>query len=119
MSVEGIWTSEVYGAFGWENHGVFVLETGRILGGDSRQYSVGHYIVSDEKVIAELKVHYYGPPRTVFGEAREEFAIKIEGTLKDGVIDGTICRPDRPQFDLQFRMTKRLNVPTPPTPPSA
>ena len=31
MSIEGIWTTEVYGAFGWENRGVFVLENGRIL----------------------------------------------------------------------------------------
>ena len=33
MSIEGIWTGEVYGPFGWDNRGVFVLENGRIVGG--------------------------------------------------------------------------------------
>ena len=26
MSIEGVWTCEVHGPFGWENHGVFILE---------------------------------------------------------------------------------------------
>ena len=31
MSIEGIWTGEVYSAFGWENRGVWLLENGRIV----------------------------------------------------------------------------------------
>jgi len=80
MSIEGIWTGEVYGPFGWETRGVFVLENGRILGGDNRQYTMGSYSHSDSNVTAELRIHYYGPPRTVFGEAMEEFTSRIEGT---------------------------------------
>ena len=67
MSVEGIWTSEVYGPFGWENRGVFLLEKGRVIGGDNRQYTMGAYDFSDGHVEAELRVHYYGPPRTFYG----------------------------------------------------
>ena len=111
MSIDGIWTGEVYGPFGWENHGVFLVENGRIVGGDSRQYSVGTCRLSGEAVTAELRVHYYGPPRTVFGEAKEEFTTEIEGTLEAGEINGTIRRPDRPQFDLQIRLTKRMELP--------
>ena len=48
MSIEGIWTGEVYGPFGWENRGIFVFENGRIIGGDNRQYSTGSYGVSGE-----------------------------------------------------------------------
>ena len=112
MSIDGIWTGEVYGPFGWENRGVFLLENGRIVGGDNRQYSVGTYSESGDGVTAELMTHYYGPPRTVFGESSEEFTTKIIGTLKDHEIDGTISRPDRPQFDLQIRLTKRLDLPS-------
>ena len=112
MSIEGIWTGEVYSAFGWENRGVFMLENGRIIGGDNRQYSVGTYNLSDNDMRAELLVHYYGPPRTVFGEAKEKFTTEIVGTWKSGEIDGTIRRPDKPQFDLQIRLTKRMDLPT-------
>ena len=111
MSVDGIWTGEVYGPFGWENRGVFLLENGRIVGGDNRQYSTGSYSLSGNEMKAELHVHYYGPPRTVFGEAKEEFTTEIVADFKDGEIDGTIRRPDRPQFDLQIRLTKRMSLP--------
>lgn len=111
MSIDGIWTGEVYGPFGWENRGIFLLENGRIVGGDNRQYSLGTYSVSGDDVKAEIRIHYYGPPRTVFGEAKEEFTTVIVGTLKEDEINGTIQRPDKPQYDLQIRMTRRLSLP--------
>jgi len=112
MSIDGIWTGEVYGPFGWDNGGIFVLENGRVVGGDNRQYSLGTYSLSGNDVKAELLVHYYGPPRTVFGEAKENFTTEIVGKLREDEINGTIRRPDKPQFDLQIRMTKRLELPT-------
>lgn len=111
MSIDGIWTGEVYGPFGWDNRGVFLLEKGRIVGGDNRQYTMGSYRLAGKEVTADLMVHYYGPPRTVFGEAKEQFATVITGTWKDGEIGGTISRPDKPQFDLQIRLTKRMDLP--------
>ena len=76
----------------------------------------GNYGVLFEKNVddlhAKLLVHYYGPPRTVFGETQEQFTTSIVGTKKDGEIHGTISRPDRPQFDLEIRLTKRLDLPT-------
>ena len=90
MSIDGVWSSEVYGPFGWEARGVFVLERGRILGGDSRQYTVGRYELTGDNVHAELRVHYYGPPRTMFGEAVEQFDSRLEGRLRDGTIEGDL-----------------------------
>ena len=68
MSVDGVWTGEIYGAYGWENSGVYVLEAGRILGGNKRHYSSGSYSISGKSYSADILVHYYGPPRVVFGE---------------------------------------------------
>ncbi|MGI9415081.1 MAG: hypothetical protein ACR2PM_15510 [Hyphomicrobiales bacterium] len=109
--MDGIWTGEVYGPFGWENRGVFLFEKGRVIGGDNRQYTMGTYKFVDGNVTADLKVHYYGPPRTVYGEAKEQFATRVTGKLADDIIDGTIGRPDRPEYDLQFRLTKRMELP--------
>jgi hypothetical protein len=111
MSIEGIWTGEVYGPFGWDNRGVFVFDDGHIIGGDHRQYSSGTYSQTGQEVKARLQVHYYGPPRAMFGEAREQFAIELEGALEGEEINGVIRRPDRPQFDLQIRLTKRMDLP--------
>ena len=110
MSVEGIWTSEVYGPFGWDNHGVFIFEKGRVYGGDNRQYTSGTYALSGDQFEAELTVHYYGPPRTIYGEATERFTTTMSGTLKQDVIDAMIGRPSRPEYDLQIRLTKRMDL---------
>jgi len=111
MNVEGIWTGEVYGPFGWESRGIFVMEKGRIIGGDHRQYSTGSYRTSQSRFEASLDVHYYGPPQTAFGEARERFTTELEGVVKDDVMTGTIQRPDKAQFNLQCRLTKRMDLP--------
>ena len=111
MPLEGIWTMEIYGPFGWDNRGVYIFEGGRIMGGNNRQFTGGTYRLSGDAVEAEITMHYYGPPRTMFGEAREEFTAKLEGRLEGDEINGTIRRPDRPQFDLQVRLTRRMDLP--------
>ncbi len=111
MAIEGIWTGEVYGPFGWENRGVFFLENGRVMGGDNRQYTTGSYTLDGTSFNAELHVHYFGPPRTVYGSTQEQFETHISGELSDGLIEGTVGQKDRPQFDLQFRFTRRMDLP--------
>jgi hypothetical protein len=111
MSIEGVWTGEVYGPFGWDSRGVFIFDDGRIIGGDHRQYSSGTYTQTGPGVKARITVHYYGPPHHVFGEIREQFTIELEGKLEGQEINGAIHRPDRPQFDLQIRLTKRMDLP--------
>lgn len=111
MTIEGIWTGELYGAFGWENRGVYVFENGRVIGGDNRQYTTGSYHHSGDRVTGEMTIYYYGPPRTVFGEKSEQFTIDMDATVKDGVIEGTVNRRDRDSFPLQYRLTKRMDLP--------
>lgn len=112
MTIEGIWTAECYGPFGWENRGIFVLENGRTIGGDNRMYCAGPYRVSGKNFEADWLVHYFGPPRTVFGESKEQISLKVTGTLQDDEIAASLKRPDKPGFDLQYRLTRRMDLPT-------
>ena len=112
MSIEGVWTTEALGAFGWENRGIIVLEKGRAIGGDNRMFCSGTYNASGNVFEADLLVHYFGPPRTVFGEAKEEITLKLSGTLDNDVINGLLRRPDRPGYDLRYRLTRRIDLPT-------
>jgi hypothetical protein len=112
MSVDGVWTGEVYSPYGWENSGVYVLEHGRILGGNNRHYSMGKYSISGNIYKAEILVHYYGPPRVIFGEKQEQFEIVVTGELREGVIDAEIVRVDgNPHFRVEYRMTRRMGLP--------
>jgi len=111
MSVDGVWTGEIYGPYGWENSGVYVLENGRIVGGNNRHYSSGTYDVSGNTYKAEVFVHYYGPPRVIFGEPREHFEIDVTGEFGEDVIDAQILRRDsEPEFAVQYRMTRRMDL---------
>lgn len=112
MTMEGIWTGELYGPYGWENSGVYILEHGLIMGGNDRHYSTGHYSISGRTFRAEISVHYYGPVRAIFGEQSEDFEIVLSGEMIDGVIDGMISRKDKPKFDVEYRLTRRIDMPT-------
>jgi len=112
MSIEGIWTGEIYSPYGWENTGVYVLEHGLVLGGNNRHYSSGRYTVSGDTYKAQITVHYYGPPRAVFGEKREEFEIEVTGQIRESVIEAQVLRPDKRDFAIQYRMTRRMDIPT-------
>lgn len=111
MTIDGIWTADVFGPFGWESHGVFILENGRLLGGDHRQYSSGSYCLAENRVTARFTVHYYGSPRVMFGSARMQHTIELEGTQDANQIHGTIRVPSSPEFDLQIRLTRLMGLP--------
>ena len=108
---QGVWTGEIYGPYGWENNGVYVLDHGQIFGGNDRHYSSGRYNVSGDIYNADISVHYYGPPRSIFGENQEQFEITVTGTLGEGVIAAKVSRPDKPEFSVEYRMTKRMSFP--------
>ena len=111
MSIDGIWSGEILGPYEWENSGVYILEDGRIVGGNNRHYSTGTYELSGTNYSAQVVVHYYGPPRAIFSEVRKEFEIKVSGKLTDDIIEATVVRTDRPGSEVIYRMTKRLALP--------
>jgi hypothetical protein len=112
-SLNGVWTGELHGPYGWENSGVYVLENGRILGGNDRHYSAGRYSLDGSRYEAEILVYYYGPARAIFGESCDEFRIEVAGDVEEGVISAQVRRPDRPGFTVEYRMTRRIDVPKP------
>jgi hypothetical protein len=111
MSIEGIWTGEILGPYEWENSGVYILERGRIIGGNNRHYSTGTYELDGDRYTSTVSVHYYGPPRTVFSDARRDFEINVTGKLVDGtLIEAEVVRSDRPKTSVIYRMTKRMDL---------
>lgn len=111
MSVEGVWTAEAYGAFGWEDRGIFFFENGQTLGGDNKMYCSGTYRVSGDDFEADWVVQYFGAPRTLFGETEEVITLKVTGTVEDDGISAVLRRPDRPGYDLEYRLIRRAELP--------
>ena len=107
MKTDGIWSSEVYGPYGWENNGVLRFEDGKIFGGDGHQFTVGSYEMAGSQFTADLEIKFYGRPKTMFGVADEKFASKVAGSFEDGKITGKIARHDKPEIDLPLRLTRQ------------
>lgn len=112
MSIEGIWTGEIYGPYGWENCGVYVIERGLMLGGNNRHYSAGRYSLTGKHLEARVFNFYHGRPRTIFGENREQFEFLLFGEVEEGVIEGEIRKPDRPRSGVKCRFSKRTEIPS-------
>jgi len=111
MNIDGIWTGEIYGPYGWQNNGVYILQDGLMTGGNDRHFSTGRFSLSDGGFRAKVEGHYYGPPRTVFGQNRETFQIEMKGELADGVIDAEIAGSDNPLLNVLCRLTRRMDLP--------
>jgi hypothetical protein len=111
MSIEGIWTGEIYTPYGWESSGVYILDEGTIIGGSNRHYSTGSYKRCGKKYKAKITVTYYGPPRVIFGDKQEAYKVEVKGKIKGDTIDGEIVRPEKPEYTVQYRMTKRMDLP--------
>lgn len=112
MSLNGMWTVEIYGIYGWESTGVLSLEDGRAIGGGNNHYSMGIYTVLKDGVEMDLDIDYFGSPRTMFGEARREITLRFEGEQEGDVIDGTLRRSDKPKMVLTARLTRKTALPT-------
>lgn len=110
MSIEGLWTGELYGMQGWENAGVIVLESGRALGGGRHHFSTGTYKMSGGEFHLSIVMEYHGKPRTLFGSSKRKISMKFTGHRAGDTIEGTVCRPKNPKQTLMFRLKKRAEI---------
>ncbi len=107
MSVEGIWTSEILGLFGWETTGIVICENGRAIDGGNHHYSVGSYETSGDQIHIALSVEYHSTPRTISGASDKTLKVEINGTVENDIIDGqgSSCGPTGPESHVQTNST--------------
>jgi len=109
--VEALWSVEFISDMDVLGAGVVVLETGRILGGDSQYFYVGSYEVKNQELEAEIEVtHYFGELYSIFGPEKN-FRIKITGEIGKDVMEGQGHRVDNSQMKLGVRLTRRAELP--------
>lgn len=109
--MDGIWTIEVYGEFGWQNAGVVMVDGPQVVAGNNDYYATGLNTGEGDQVRVDLTLIYYGSPRTLFAETRSHVKAKLVGERDGAVVNGTMQRPDRPGFTLHLRLTRRANLP--------
>ena len=109
-SIDGIWTLEFYGAYGWEVTSIVMLEDGRWLGGGHNHYCKGTYEISGKTVTCRVRLDYFGKIKTLFGAKDKRLRMELVGKTGADEIAGEATRPDKQVIPLQFRLVRRTNL---------
>lgn len=113
MSIEGLWIAR-FGDYtapnSWENGGVIVIESGRILGGDSGTYYLGNVSIDGEAFQATFTVTIYDKERSqyAFGNFKGPIEVHAEGKREDDVISGKMTYGG---INLAFNLSKKADLP--------
>ena len=114
--VEALWSIEFM-----SNHtrlggyGVVVLETDRILGGDSSFVYIGEYEYDAKSGVMQAKVRCTNDRKSQISViGLDDFELNLKGQLNDGnsrsfTLQGQVAK--RPELDLQVRLTRRAELP--------
>lgn len=109
--LEALWSVEFVSNVEGAGAGVAVLETGRVLGGDSSYFYVGTYRMDGSDVRASLRVtHYAGPPNSIFGNARE-FTLEVVGRPAHDSFLASGHVAENPALNIAIRLTRRAELP--------
>ncbi len=82
--LEALWSVQFQSSLAFEGNGVVVLETGRILGGDSLMIYVGSYKVENGKLNAKLNVKKYADAPGMSSVVHlDEFNLELSGIPDD------------------------------------
>ena len=92
-------------------YGVVVLETGRVLGGDSSFIYVGNYVVENGTIKAEVKcTNDRESLDSIFGNLKE-FNLNLEGEInnKEFIVNGYMV--ENPEQQIAVKFTRRAELP--------
>ena len=111
MLCDGIWTTEILGAYDVENLGVLIFDAGRVVGGNDDFYASGSCHAEGEGVRIALNLVFYESPRTLFGMKDRELKLEILGERENGVIRGEVHRVDDPSRKMLIHINRRADLP--------
>lgn len=109
--IEALYGIEFVSNMNDSGYGVVVLETGRILGGDSSFTYIGDYEVKNGTVYANVRcTNDRKMMQSVFGNINE-FNLCLEGTLaeKEFILQGHVT--ENPTMKIGIKLTRRAELP--------
>ncbi len=112
MSVNGIWSSEIQGPYGWESIGTTFLKDGRLMGGGPNHYSIGTYKESDDGSLTfHIDITQFGKKRTLFGRKKAYIPVIVKVSRKGDRMQGEATLPGQSQYSVQVRYKRRADLP--------
>jgi len=109
--LEALYGAEFSSNLGDMGYGVAVVETGRILGGDSSFVFVGSYEVENGIIKADVKcTNDRGVMESIFGDIKE-YTVRVQGAPADDefTLNGHVV--ENPAMLVEVKLTRRAELP--------
>jgi hypothetical protein len=108
MSLEGIWSSDIGGAYGWEPIGTMFLKAGRMKGGGRNHYSLGTYEEKgDGTIVFHIDINQFGKQRALFGQKSEKLSIVVTARQDGDKMIGEATMPEHAEYGIAVRFKRR------------
>ncbi len=115
MNLNGIWSIELGGAYGWEAIGTLFLKDGHILGGGRNHYSTGIYKTKDKGAEFHIEINQYGDKRALFGQKNEQVCVVVKAKRDGDKMIGEATLPPaqsgKMHYGLSIRLKRRADLP--------
>lgn len=115
MNINGIWSIELGGAYGWEPIGTLYLQDGHIMGGGRNHYSTGKYKTRDKNIVLHFEINQYGEKRALFGQKSGRVCVYVNASRDGDKIIGEATLPPaqsgKIHYGLCIRLKRRADLP--------
>lgn len=109
--LEAMWSVQFVTNRATGGFGIVVLETERVMGGDSSYMYVGSYKVEHGVVKAKIRVTKYAPGNaSVFGDLHE-FNLTLEGTPDQNSWELSGVMDEAPENKIAIRLERQGELP--------
>jgi hypothetical protein len=115
MNINGIWSYELGGAYGWEPVGTAVFKDGQIYGGGRNHYVIGTYKKKGDGVVLHIEINQFGERRALFGQKSERVRVNVKAK-RDGnemIGEATLAKavPGQTNYGISVRYKQRAELP--------
>ena len=111
--LDGIWATEILSMTGWDRAGVTFLKDGHMHGGSKDFYHLGTYVIDGQNISMTLYMTSHSDQRQLYGKMRKKLTIQVDGTWRDGEIQGRAILVDPKDSDTtyNFRLVRLDDLP--------
>ncbi len=111
MSLNGIWSCELGGAYGWEAIGTLFLKDGHLQGCGRNHYTLGTYKAKGDGVVFHMELNQFGKKRTLFGRKSEQVCVTVKAKRDGDEMIGEATLPGHRQYGIYVRFERRADLP--------
>ena len=111
MNLNGVWSSELGGAYGWEPVGTMFLKDGHMTGGGRNHYSIGTYKTKGDGAVFHIEINQFGEKRALFGQKSERVCVVVKAKGNEETMIGEATLPGHSEYGLCIRFQRRADLP--------